>query len=76
MGDGVFVAMSMICVPVSVANKFVHSSTAADHGNHSFGKIGAFHLLLAAENQEGSFAATFGTVAGVGEFKSFSISCN
>ena len=33
------VALSMIHVPVSVANNFVHSSTAADQGDHAFGEL-------------------------------------
>ena len=33
------VALSMIHVSVSVANNFVHSSTAADQGYHAFGKL-------------------------------------
>ena len=32
MGDGGFVAMSMIHVSVPVANNFIHSSIAADQG--------------------------------------------
>ena len=33
------VALSMIHVSVSVANNFVHSSTAADQGYHAFGEL-------------------------------------
>ena len=36
------VALSMIHVSVSVANSFVHSSTAADQGNHAFGELMQF----------------------------------
>ena len=42
MGHGVSVAMSMIHVFVSVANNFVHSSTAADQGYHAFGELAGF----------------------------------
>ena len=46
MGDGGSVAMSMINVSVSVANNFVHSLTAADHGYHSFGELAYFIYCL------------------------------
>ena len=41
------VALSTIQVYVSVANTFVHSSTAADQGYHAFGDLARFvHCLL------------------------------
>ena len=46
MGDGGSVAMSMIHVSVSVANNFVHSSTAADQGYHTFGELARFVYCL------------------------------
>ena len=46
MGDGSSVAMSMIHVSVSVANIFVHSSTAADKGYHAFGELARFVYCL------------------------------
>ena len=42
MGNDGSVAMSMINVSVSVANNFVHSSTAADQGYHAFGELARF----------------------------------
>ena len=46
MGDGGSVAMSVIQVSVSVANNFVHSSTAADQGYHDFGQLVRFIYCL------------------------------
>ena len=40
------VALSMIHVSVSVANIFVHSSTAADQGYHAFGEVARFVYCL------------------------------
>ena len=40
------VALSMIHVSVSVANKLVHSSTAADQGYHAFGELARFIYCL------------------------------
>ena len=40
------VALSMIHVYVSVANNFVHSSTAADHSYHAFGELAQFVYCL------------------------------
>ena len=40
------VALSMIHVSVSVANNFVHSSTAADQGYHAFGEFARFIYCL------------------------------
>ena len=40
------VALSMIHVSVSVANKFVHSSTAADRCYHAFGDLARFVYCL------------------------------
>ena len=41
------VALSMMHVSVSVANNFVHSSTAADQGCHIIGELARFvHCLL------------------------------
>ena len=40
------VALSMIHVSVSVANNFVHSSTAADQGYHAFGELARFVYCL------------------------------
>ena len=42
MDDGGSVSMSVIYVFVSGANNFAHSSTAADHGHHSFGELAGF----------------------------------
>ena len=46
MCDGGFVAMSVIHVAVSVANNFLHSSTAADQGYHAFGELARFGNCL------------------------------
>ena len=46
------VALSLTHVSVSVANNFVHSSTAADQGYHAFGELAVIHILPVAENQE------------------------
>ena len=46
MGDGGSVAISIIYAPVSVANHFVHLSTAADNGHHSFGELSRFIYFL------------------------------
>ena len=40
------VALTMIHVSVSVANNFVHSSTAADQGYHAFGELARFLYCL------------------------------
>ena len=40
------VALSIIHVSVSVANNFVHSSTAADQGYHAFGELARFLYCL------------------------------
>ena len=40
------VALSMIHVSVSVANNFVHCSTAADQGYHAFGELARFVYCL------------------------------
>ena len=40
------VVLSMIHVSVSVANNFVHSSTAADQGHHAFGELARFVYCL------------------------------
>ena len=40
------VALCMIHVFDSVANKFVHSSTAADQGYHAFGELARFVYCL------------------------------
>ena len=40
------VALSMTHVSVSVANNFVHSSTAADQGYHAFGELARFMYCL------------------------------
>ena len=40
------VALSITHVPVSVANNFVHSSTAADQGYHVFGELARFKYCL------------------------------
>ena len=39
-------ALSMVHVYVSVANNFVHSSTAADQGYHAFGELPRFVYCL------------------------------
>ena len=46
MGDGSSFAMSMKRVSVSVANVFVHSSSAADQGYHAFGELALFVYCL------------------------------
>ena len=48
------VALSMIHVYVSVANNFVHSSTAADQGYHAFGEIARFVYCLLQKNKKAS----------------------
>ena len=40
------VALSMTHVSVSVANNFVHSSTAPDQGYHAFGEVARFIYCL------------------------------
>ena len=40
------VALTMIHVSVSVANNFVHFSTAADQGYHAFGELARFVYCL------------------------------
>ena len=42
----IIVALTMIHVSVSVANNFVHSSTAADQGYHAFGELARFVYCL------------------------------
>ena len=54
MGDGGYVAMSMIIVSVSVANNFVHSSTGADHGYRSFGELARFIFCLLLKTKKAS----------------------
>ena len=55
MGDGSFVAMSMIGVSVSVVNNFIHSQTASDYGYHIFGELVRFmYCLLQKIKQETS----------------------
>ena len=44
--DAINVALSMTHVSVSVANNFVHSSTAADQGYHAFGELARFIYCL------------------------------
>ena len=46
MDDGGSHAMSVIYVIVSVANDIVRSTTAADHGYHSFGEMAFFLYCL------------------------------
>ena len=46
MGDSGYVTLSMIHVSVSVANNFVHTSTAADQGYHAFGELARFAYRL------------------------------
>ena len=46
MGDDGSVAMSVSHVSVSVAKIFLHFSTAADQGYHSFGKLARFVYFL------------------------------
>ena len=43
---GINVALSMTHVSVSVANNFIHSSTAADQGYHTFGELARFIYCL------------------------------
>ena len=40
------VALSITQVSVSVANNFIHSSTAADQGYHAFGELARFIYCL------------------------------
>ena len=50
------VALSMIHVSVSVANNFVHSSTAADQGYLAFGELARFiYCLLQQIKKTSSF---------------------
>ena len=46
VGDSGSVAMSIIYVPGSVANNFVHLSTAVGHGYHLFGELARFNFSL------------------------------
>ena len=46
MGDGGSVAMSMTQVSVSIANNFVHASTAVDQGYQSLGELARFVYCL------------------------------
>ena len=48
------VALSMIHVSVSVANNFVHSSTAADQGYHAFGELARFVCCLLQKMKKAS----------------------
>ena len=48
------VALSMIHVSVSVANNFVHSSTATDQGYHTFGELARFIYCLLQKNKKAS----------------------
>ena len=48
------VALSMIHVSVSVANNFVHSSTAADQGYHAFGELARFVYCLLQKIEKAS----------------------
>ena len=54
VGDGDSVAMSMIYVSVPVVYNFVHSSTAADHGYHSFGELALFIYCLLQKSKKAS----------------------
>ena len=48
------VAQSMIHVAVSVANNFVHSSTAADQGYHACGELARVMYCLLQKNKKAS----------------------
>ena len=48
------VALSMIDVSVSVANNFVHSSTATDQGYHAFGELARFLYCLVQKIKKAS----------------------
>ena len=48
------VALSIIHVSVSVANNFIHSSTAADQGYHAFGELARFIYCLLQKIKETS----------------------
>ena len=50
----IIVALSMIHVSVSVANNFVHSSTAADQGFRAFGELARFVYCLLKKIKEAS----------------------
>ena len=52
--DGDSVAMSMTYVSFSVAKNVIHSSTAADHGNYSFGELAPFVYCLIQKIKKGS----------------------
>ena len=54
MDDGCSVFKSMIYVCVSVANNIVHSSTAADHGYHSFRELARFLYCSLQKNRKAS----------------------
>ena len=54
MGDGGFVAMSMMDVFVSVAKVFIQSSTAADQGYHAFGELAPFVYCLLPKSKHAS----------------------
>ena len=49
MGDSGTFVMSMLYVLVSVANSFVHPSTAADHGYRFYGELACFIYWLLQE---------------------------
>ena len=53
------VALSIIHVFVSVANKFVHSSTAADQGYHAFGELARFVYCLLQKFKKASSLPLF-----------------
>ena len=50
----VSVALSMIHVYVTVANNFIHSSTAADQGYHAFGELARFVYCLLQKSKKAS----------------------
>ena len=54
MGAGDSAAMSMIHESVSVSNNFIHFSTAADQGYHTFGDLARLVCCLLQKNKKAS----------------------
>ena len=54
MGDGSSVALSMIRVPVSVVDNFIHPQTASDYGYHTFGQLAQFIYCLLQKIKQGT----------------------
>ena len=75
MDDCGSVAVSMIYISVSVANIFVHSSTAVDHRYHSVGELARFFYRL-LQNIKGFVVPTGRTMGRLRDPKSFAVSCD